>query len=71
MTAKIFKEPEGGRRAWVFILIACYSVVETLFFRESLPDRLAYLTFGLAELVPRTRTELAGALRIGGVALVA
>jgi hypothetical protein len=77
MTDKIFKEPEGGPRAWVFLLIACYFLVEAVFFREGLSDKLAYLTFGLAvlgfglaELVPRDRTRLAGALRIGGVALM-
>jgi len=77
MTDKIFKEPEGGPRAWVFLLIACYFLVETIFFREGLSDRFAYLTFGLAvlgfglaELVPRERTRLAGALRMGGVALM-
>ena len=78
MTDRIFKEPEGGRRAWVFLLIAGYFFVETVFFREGLFDRLAYLTFGvavlgfgLAELAPRNRTGLAGALRIGGVVLMA
>ena len=77
MTNKIFKEPEGGKRAWVFMLIACYFAIETVFFRESLSDRLAYLTFGLAvlgfglaELLPRNRTTLAGALRICGVGLM-
>jgi len=77
MTDKIFKEPEGGPRAWVFLLIACYFLVETVFFRENLSDKFAYLTFGLAvlgfglaELLPRGRTRLAGALRIGGVALM-
>jgi hypothetical protein len=77
VTSKIFKEPGGGRRAWVFLLIACYFFVETIFFREGLFDRLAYLTFGtavlgfgLAEILPRDRTRLAGALRIGGVALM-
>jgi len=77
MREKVFKEPEGGRRAWVFVLIACYFLVETVFFREGLFDKLAYLTFGiavlgfgLAELVPRDRTGLAGTLRLGGVALM-
>jgi hypothetical protein len=77
VTDNIFKEPEGGRRAWVFMLIAGYFVVETVFFREGLSDRLAYLTFGLAvlgfglaELLPRNRTTLAGALRICGVGLM-
>ena len=77
MTDKIFKEPEGGPRAWVFLLIACYFLVETVFFREDLSERLAYLTFGLAvlglglaELVPRGPTRLPGALRMGAVALM-
>ena len=77
MTDKIFREPEGGPRAWVFLLIAAYFLVETVFFRDGLSDKLAYLTFGLAvlgfglaELVPRDRTGLAGALRMGGVALM-
>lgn len=78
MSEKIFKEPEGGRRAWVFLLIACYFLVETVFFREDLSDRLVYLTFGvavlgfgLAEFVPRHRTGLAGALRVCGAGLMA
>ena len=77
MKGKVFEGPEDGRRAWVCILIACYFVVETVFFRESLSERLAYLTFGLAvlgfglaEFVPRTRTTLAGALRVCGVGLM-
>ena len=77
MSADVFKEPEGGPRAWVFLLIACYFLVETVFFREGLSDKFAYLIFGLgvlgfglAELVPRDRTRLAGALRIGGGALM-
>lgn len=77
MKEKLFEGPEDGRRAWVFMLIACYFVVETIFFSESLSDRLAYLTFGLAvlgfglaDLVPRNRTTLAGALRICGAGLM-
>lgn len=77
MRSKLFKEPEGRRRAWVFILIACYFFIETIFFREATFDRLVYLTFGtavlgfgLAELLPRGRTGLAGALRIGGAVLM-
>ena len=77
MREKVCREPEGGPRAWVFLLIACYFLIETVFFREGLADRLVYLTFGLAvlgfglvELVPRNRTRLAGALRMGGVALM-
>ena len=78
MKEKVFERPEDGRRAWVFMLIACYFVVETIFFRESLSERLASLTFGLAvlgfglaEFVPRNRTTLAGALRRCGVGLMA
>lgn len=77
MKEKPFEGAEGGRRSWVFMLIACYFVVETIFFRESLFDRLAYLTFGLAvlgfglaDLVARNRTTLAGALRTCGVGLM-
>ena len=77
MTSKIFKEPGGGRRAWVFLLITSYFFIETIFFRNGLFERLAYLTFGtavlgfaLAEILPRDRTRLAGALRIGGVVLM-
>ncbi len=77
MTEKIFGEPAGGRRAWVFVLIGCYFFVETIFFREGLFDRLVYLTFGVAvlafgvaDLLPRDRTRLAGLLRIGGVGLM-
>ncbi len=77
MREKIFKEPEGGRRAWIFILIASYFLLETAFLREELSDKLAYLTFGvavlgfgLAELVPRDRTRLAGTLRICGAVLM-
>lgn len=76
MTGSIFKETEGGRRVWVFVLIAAYFFAEAAFFREA-ADRLAYLIFGtavlgfgLAELVPRDRTRPAGAFRIGGVALM-
>jgi hypothetical protein len=73
----IFKEPEGGRRAWLLVLIGCYFLIETVFFREGLLNRLVYLTFGVAvlafgvaDLLPRDRTKLAGLLRIGGVALI-
>lgn len=77
MMEKIFREPEGGRRAWVFVLIGCYFLVETIFFREELLGRLVYLAFGVAvlglgvaDLLPRNQTRLAGLLRIGGVALM-
>ncbi len=77
MTSRIFKEPEGGKRAWAFILIAAYFFVETVFFRDEVLDRLVYLAFGaavlgfgLAELVPRSRTGLAGALRMGAMTLM-
>jgi hypothetical protein len=77
MSGGLYKEPGGGRRAWVFVLIAGYFFVETLFFRHEVPDRLVFLTFGIAvllfgfaELVPRNRTGLAGALRIGGIVLM-
>jgi len=73
----LFKGPEGGRRAWVFVLIACYFFIETIFFREGLFDRLVYLifgfavlAFGVADLLPRNQTRLAGLLRIGGIALM-
>lgn len=77
MAGRIFKEPEGGWRAWAFVLIACYFFVETAFFREGISERLVYLAFGLAvlgfglaELAPRGRTGLASALRVAGVALM-
>ncbi len=77
MRETVFKEPEGGRRAWVFVLIGCYFFVETVFFREGLFDRLLYLVFGVAvlafgvaDLLPGDQTRLAGLLRIGGVALM-
>lgn len=77
MTDGIFRGPGGGRRAWIFLLIAGYFLVEIVFFREGASDRLVYLVFGLAvlglglaELVPRDRAGLAGMLRIGGGILV-
>ena len=77
MTQKIVKEPESGWRAWVFVLIGCYFLIETVFFRQELSERLAYLIFGVAvlsfgaaEFLPRNRTRLAGLLRIGGVTLM-
>lgn len=77
MTQRFFKEPEGGWRAWTLVLIGCYFFVETVFFRRYLADRLAYLifgaavlSFGVAELMPRERTRLAGLLRIGGITLM-
>ncbi|HEV8045136.1 MAG TPA: hypothetical protein VGP38_08150 [Rubrobacter sp.] len=77
MREPVFKEPEGSRRAWVFVLIGCYFFVETIFFREGLFDRLLYLIFGVAvlgfgvaDLLPRDQTRLAGLLRIGGLALM-
>lgn len=78
LRGKIFKEPEGSRRAWVFLLIACYFFVETVFFREDLSERLAYLAFGVAvlgfglaaELVPRDWTGLAGTLRMCSAGLM-
>jgi hypothetical protein len=77
MTQRLFKEPEGGRRAWIFVLIGCYFLIETVFFRRELSDRLAYLIFGVAvlsfgaaEFLPRDRTRLAGLLRIGGITLM-
>ena len=78
MRDQIFKEPGGGRRAWLLLLIGCYFLVETVFFREGLSDRLVYLVFGIAvlgfgvaDLLPRARTGLAGSLRIGGGVLIA
>jgi hypothetical protein len=77
MTERIFKEPEGGWRAWTFVLIGCYFLVEAAFFRRDLADRIAYLifgcsvlSFGVAEFMPRDRTGLAGLLRIGGITLM-
>jgi len=74
---QIFKEPGGGRRAWLLLLIGCYFLVETMFFREGLSDRLVYLAFGIAvlgfgvaDLLPRERTGLAGSLRIVGGTLI-
>jgi hypothetical protein len=74
----VFKEPGGGRRAWLLVLIGCYFLVETLFFREGLSDRLVYLAFGIgvlgfgvADLLPQARTGLAGSLRVGGGTLLA
>lgn len=68
----VFKEPEGERRAWVFVLKAGYFLLESIFFRESVFDRLVYLTFGaavlefgLSEFMSRDRAWLAGTLRIG------
>ena len=59
------------------MLIGCYFLVETTFFREGLSDRLVYLAFGIAvlgfgvsDLLPRDRTWLARSLRIGGGALI-
>lgn len=51
------------------LMAGCF-VVETISFRERLPERLAYPTFGMAELVPRNRTALAGVLRMCGVGLM-
>jgi hypothetical protein len=77
MTQRIFSEPEGGRRAWVFVLIGCYFFVEAVFFREEFLDRLTFLAFGLAvlgfglaDLLPRNRTRYAGLLRLGAVVLM-
>ena len=77
MRDAVFKEPEGGWRAWVFLLIGCYFFIETIFFREGLFERLVYLIFGVAilafgaaDLLPRDRTRLAGPLRIGGAGLM-
>lgn len=77
MTQRFFKEPEGGWRAWTFVLIGCYFLVEAAFFRRDLADRIAYLifgcsvlSFGVAEFMPRDRTRLAGLLRIGGITLM-
>lgn len=74
---KLFKEPEGGLRAWVFLLIGCFFFVETIFFREGFFERLLYLifgvavlAFGVADLLPRNQIRLAGLLRIGGIALM-
>ena len=71
MREQIFREPGGGRRAWLLLLIGCYFLVETVFFREGLSDKLVYLAFavlgfGLADLLPRDWTRIAGSLRIGG-----
>lgn len=40
------------------------------FFREGFFERLLYLIFGVADLLPRNQTGLAGLLRIGGIALM-
>ena len=73
----VFKEDKGSRRAWVFVLAGCYFFVETVFFREGLLDRLLYLVFGvavlafgIADLLPRDLTRLAGLMRIGGLGLM-
>ena len=77
MREQIFKEPAGGRRAWLLLLIGCYFLIETMFFREGLSDRLVFLAFGIAvlglgvaDLLPQNRTGVAGSLRIGGGALI-
>ncbi len=77
MAGMLFKEPEGGLRAWVFVLIGCYFLVETLFFRELFFERLVYLIFGIAvlgfgaaDLLPRGQARLAGLLRVEGLALM-
>jgi hypothetical protein len=77
MREQIFKEPEGGRRPWLLVVIGCYFLVETAFFREGISDRLVYLFFGIgvlgfgvADLLPQDRTEPAGLLRIAGGALI-
>ena len=77
MRNAVFKEPEGGRQAWIFLLIGCYFLIETIFFREGCFERLVYLVFGTAvlgfgaaDLLPRGQTGLAGLLRVGGVALM-
>ena len=75
---KISREPGGGRRAWLLLVIGCYFLVETMFFREGFSDRFVYLIFGIAvlgfgvaDLLPRGRAGLAGSLRIGGGVLMA
>ena len=77
MRNAVFKEPEGGRQAWIFLLIGCYFLVETLFFREGFFERLVYLVFGVAvlgfgvaDLLPRDQTRIAGLLRVAGVAFI-
>ena len=52
-------------------------MVETLFFREGLFERLVYLVFGVAvlgfgvaDILPRGQTRIAGLLRVAGVAFV-
>ena len=59
------------------VLIGCYFLVETIFFREGVFDRLLYfvfgvaaLTFGIADLLPRSQTRLAGLMRISGSGLI-
>jgi hypothetical protein len=74
---QIFKEPGGERGAWLLLLIGCYFLVESVFFREGTSDRLVYLAFGIvvlgfgiADLLPRDRTRLPGSMRIGGGTLI-
>ena len=59
------------------MLIGCYFFIEAIFFRDGLFDRLLYLifgvavlAFGIADLLPRNQTRLAGLMRIGGLALM-
>ena len=73
----VFKEPAGGMRPWLLVLIGCYFFVETIFFREGLSDRLVFAAFGaallcmgVADLLPRSKTMLAGWLRLACVALI-
>ena len=77
MRNSFFKEPEGGRRTWIFLLIGCYFLMETIFFREGVFERLLYLLFGVAvlgfgvaDLLPRGQARIAGLLRVAGVAFM-
>ncbi len=50
--------------SWLLVLVGCYFLVETAFFREGLSDRLVYLALGIvvvsfeaAGLLPLARTD--------------
>lgn len=73
----VFKEPAGGTRPWLLVLIGCYFFVETIFFRDSLSDKLVFAVFGVAllcmgaaDLLPKDKTKLAGWLRVACVGLI-
>jgi hypothetical protein len=74
---EIFREPRQGAFYWVLVLLGCADFAYGLFSSLSSQARplilavsLMILLMGAAEVLPRSRTILAGLLRIGSIVAI-